>query len=276
MSSNWAERRRELRRGGSGGSRSPRRRGVEAQPTGGADSDDYDAAQGPMASAMGAVGGPMMGMQRMMRMQQQMMRQMAMNPMAQQAMMQQQLMMQQMMTAQMGTMQQLMLGQQQAFLNSMRMSNVGRGGAGVAALGTGDPEETQRQMGRQAYENAVAAMHRRELGDDEEDDEDVRSGPSSSVHHPNYRPVDGEIVPGLTDKRFEGRLKLWFEDKGYGFIECDEIRKKFRDVDVFLHQNQKRHFRRGAWISFAVFMNFRKTPQATELRKAKEPAASAG
>jgi len=226
---------------------------------------------GGMNMMMGPMG--FMGMQNMMRAM------MGGNPAAQQAMMrQQQLMMrqfQQNMVAQMGAMQQYMMGmgqQQQAFANAMRMSNTGEGGC--PGLGS-DPEETQRQMGRQAYANAVAAMNRREIPPNEEED-DGPSGPSPSVHHPNYRPAESEQVPGITDRRYEGKLKLWFEDKGYGFIECAVLRAKYPDVDVFLHQNQKRHFQKGDLITFGVFMNFRGKPQATELRRAKEVVEDPG
>merc|ERR1719491_2313784 len=133
-----------------------------------------------------------------------------------------------------------------------------------------EPEETQRRMGQQVMANTMAALSRRETQDDVDDvDEGVAPGPSANVHHPNYRPPDMEIVPGLTDKRYEGILKLWFEDKAFGFIECSEIRGKgkYPDGDVFLHQNQRRHFGRGDHISFNVFLNFKGRPQATELRR---------
>jgi len=300
----------EPRRGGSRSPR--RRGSSTRSPIGGADAEElFTTGSGSSGGLSGGMS-PMavMGMPQQMMMRQMAMMN-AGNPMAQQAMMRQQMMMrqfqqqmmmgqmgamQQMMNAmrssgtgnggtggiainmqtdpeetqrQMGAMQQMMMRQQEAMANAMRTSGAGNGGSGGITINVQtDPEETQRQMGRQAYANAVAAMNRRDQNDD---DDDVPSGPSSSVHHPNYRPPDAEPVPGLTDKRFEGRLKLWFEDKGYGFIECNGI-KQFPDVDVFLHQNQKRHFWRGAWISFGVFLNFRGKPQATELRLAKDPA----
>lgn len=267
----------ELRRG----SRSPRRR--RPAPVGaGEDEGGPEAGEGAGAGQPdpGGMGGPMMGQQMAMMGMQQMMRQMMMgagNPMAQEAMMrQQQLMMrqfQQQMLTQMGAMQQFMMGQQQAFANAMRMSGTGDGGCPAPMLG--DPEEAQRQMGRQAYASAVAAMNRREAPQIEAEEE-APSGPSSSVHHPNYRPPDAEPLLGVTDRRFEGKLKLWFEDKGYGFIECPGLKHKFPDVDVFLHQNQKRHFAKNEPITFSVFMNFRGKPQATELRRAKDSGEDAG
>lgn len=102
-----------------------------------------------------------------------------------------------------------------------------------------------------------------------DEDDDVPPGPSSNINHPNYRPPDVEPMPGVTDRRWEGRIKMWFEDKGYGFISNEELKKRFKDLDVFLHQNQKRHFRRGDLVSFSVYPNYRGQPQATELRRSK-------
>merc|ERR1712039_318574 len=141
----------------------------------------------------------------------------------------------------------------------------------------GDSEETQRMLGQQVLANTRAALSRtdarRAMQDGEEEDEEVRPGPSSNSAHPNYRPPDMKQVPGLTDKRFEGRLKLWFEDKGYGFIDCEDLRE-LTDIGVFLHENQRRQFRKGDYISFNVFLNYRGRPQGTELRRRRPPTAS--
>jgi len=170
-----------------------------------------------------------------------------------QAMMQQQFMMQQMMMAPMACMQQMMLSAQH-----------------------GDLEEASRQMGKQAYDNAVNASRRRAARVEDSEDEAAPLGPSSDVSHPNYRPSEMETIPGVTDRRFDGKLKLWFEEKGYGFIESEELRKIYPDVDVFLHQNQKRHFDKGDNITFSIFMNFRGRPQGTELRRFKARPRTAG
>jgi len=170
-----------------------------------------------------------------------------------QAMMQQQFMMQQMMMAPMACMQQMMLSGQQA-----------------------DLEEASRQMGKQAYDNAVNASRRRAAQVDDSEDEAAPLGQSSDVSHPNYRPAEMEAIPGVTDRRFEGKLKLWFEEKGYGFMESEDLRKIYPDVDVFLHQNQKRHFEKNDSITFNIFMNFRGRPQGTELRRSKARSRNAG
>jgi len=180
----------------------------------------------------------------------------------------------------MGMMQQFMMGSMMCQM--MAMMNGGCGGCGGTPEATPPPvqdsEETQRMLGRQVLANTRAALSRtdarRATQDDEEEDDDVRPGPSSNSAHPNYRPSEMKLVPGVTDRRFEGRLKLWFEDKGYGFIECEDLRKVYPEIDVFLHENQRRHFSRGDYISFSVFLNYRGKPQGTELRKRRDPNPS--
>merc|ERR1712039_346874 len=91
------------------------------------------------------------------------------------------------------------------------------------------------------------------------------NGPTSD--DPNFRPEKSEEVPGITDQRWEGSIKAWFDDKGYGFIESPDLKKKYPDADVFLHAGQRQEFKKGAWVTFGVFMNNRGKPQATELKK---------
>eukprot|EP00930_Biecheleria_cincta_P095811 TRINITY_DN8771_c0_g2_i1.p1 TRINITY_DN8771_c0_g2~~TRINITY_DN8771_c0_g2_i1.p1 ORF type:complete len:174 (-),score=35.64 TRINITY_DN8771_c0_g2_i1:784-1305(-) len=107
--------------------------------------------------------------------------------------------------------------------------------------------------------------------EEEEEEEEIPAGVSHNVNHPNYRPPDMDHVPGVTDKRFTGKIKFWFENKGFGFIESHEFKKVFGgDSDVFLHHFQKHTHQRGDLVSFSVFTNFRGKPQGTELRKIKE------
>merc|ERR1719401_2644880 len=123
--------------------------------------------------------------------QQQMMRQM-----------QQQMMMG---MGQMGAMQQMMMGGMQG-----SGCNAAMQGGTTSSSFSGDQRETERQMGRQAYANAMAALKRQDVPSDEEEG-DVPPGPSASAHHPNYRPLDSQPLPGVTDQRYEGQIKLWFE-----------------------------------------------------------------
>eukprot|EP00439_Symbiodinium_sp_Y106_P061099 s1651_g9.t1 len=82
---------------------------------------------------------------------------------------------------------------------------------------------------------------------------------------------DDDEDAGLWFIRFVGRIKFWFENKGFGFIESEEFSKVFGgDSDVFLHHFQKKHYQRGDLVEFSVFTNFRGKPQGTELRKVKE------
>ena len=46
---------------------------------------------------------------------------------------------------------------------------------------------------------------------DVNDADDLPPGPSSDMSHPSYRPPDMEQIPGITDRRFEGRITMWFE-----------------------------------------------------------------
>ncbi|CAE7271349.1 unnamed protein product, partial [Symbiodinium pilosum] len=117
--------------------------------------------------------------------------------------------------------------------------------------------------------NALVAQQEEPLEEEEEEDP-YPPGPSPNINHPHYRPPDMEVVPGLTDRRFVGVMYLWFEDKGFGFIECPDITKKFGQ-DAFLHRTQRKNFKRGQYVSFSVYLNYRGKPQATELRKAEKP-----
>merc|ERR1712190_628669 len=104
---------------------------------------------------------------------------------------------------------------------------------------------------------------------------DAQTGTSSSstsrsdVNSPAYRPPNTEPIFGVTDRRWEGYIRLFIEDSihGYGFIKCKELQEKFPDKDVFLHRNQRNGFNQGDTVTFAVFMNYRGMPQATDLRR---------
>mmetsp|Transcript_19310 Transcript_19310/g.34962 ORF Transcript_19310/g.34962 Transcript_19310/m.34962 type:complete len:191 (-) Transcript_19310:67-639(-) len=104
------------------------------------------------------------------------------------------------------------------------------------------------------------------------------SASTSDILNPAYRPPSAETIPGVTDRRWDGKITRWFDDQGYGFIECEELTSKFKQdgskqaeakqgQDVFLHNNQRAGFVRGDLINFSVFLNFRGKPQATDLRR---------
>lgn len=118
-------------------------------------------------------------------------------------------------------------------------------------------------MGQMMASGDANSSSPKQQKDDEEDTSTY--GSSFNVNHPNYRPPDMEQKPGITDKRFVGRIKFWFETKGFGFIESEEFSKVFGgDSDVFLHHFQKRHFQRGDLVEFSVFTNFRGKPQGRD------------
>jgi len=86
----------------------------------------------------------------------------------------------------------------------------------------------------------------------------------------------GQHVPGLTDRRYEGFIATWRTDKGFGFIRCQELRQKFPDKDVFLHNKQVGSFKEGDAVTFAIVMNRDGRPQATDLQPAGGAAAGGG
>lgn len=160
--------------------------------------------------------------------------------------------------------------------------SMGSGPCGGPDKGKGEGGDVQDQvmlqMQMQMQMMMMGAMMGSMLGEGDEkkakkrkkdkknEDDDLPPGPSSDMSHPSYRPPDMEHMPGITDRRFEGRITSWFEDKGYGFIGNEELKQRFNGMDVFLQTNQKRHFEQGDFVAFSVFKNKRGQPQATELR----------
>lgn len=169
-------------------------------------------------------------------------------------------MMPQMMMNPMGQMQQM----NQMMMMQAMMGQMTQGGSACSGL-----------MMPQPTNAALAQVAAQKVEEEEDRDDDVPPGPSTTLNHPNYRPPDMEQVAGVTDKRFEGRIKMWFEDKSYGFIATDGLKEvpRFHGMDVFLHLSQKRHFKRGDSVTFNVFVNYRGQPQATELRRAEDSLA---
>merc|ERR1712217_403096 len=97
--------------------------------------------------------------------------------------------------------------QQAAYANMMTTAMM-MNAAGSGAVGSG--------MNIAGSIGAISTSDDRNNEDDDESEE-PRGAPSSHMDHPNYRPANMEHVRGVTDKRFEGTLKVWFEDKGFGF-----------------------------------------------------------
>eukprot|EP00927_Polykrikos_kofoidii_P073470 TRINITY_DN694_c4_g1_i1.p1 TRINITY_DN694_c4_g1~~TRINITY_DN694_c4_g1_i1.p1 ORF type:complete len:345 (-),score=47.48 TRINITY_DN694_c4_g1_i1:302-1243(-) len=78
-------------------------------------------------------------------------------------------------------------------------------------------------------------------------------------------PSFGEM-PGVTDRRFEGYIKNFNVNSGYGFILCDELQAVWGEpIEVFLHGAQIGKHKPGQEVSFEVFLNKEWKPQARSL-----------
>mmetsp|Transcript_96977 Transcript_96977/g.217305 ORF Transcript_96977/g.217305 Transcript_96977/m.217305 type:complete len:266 (-) Transcript_96977:39-836(-) len=77
-------------------------------------------------------------------------------------------------------------------------------------------------------------------------------------------PVSCTEMPGITDRRFMGRIVSYKEDEGYGFISCPDLYPRFQR-DVFLHKYQIGKFGVDSFVSFGVFLNKNGHPQAKDL-----------
>lgn len=68
----------------------------------------------------------------------------------------------------------------------------------------------------------------------------------------------------MTERRSHGRVKSINSEKGYGFIECQELHEVFGN-DVFLHMKQAGDLSQGTMVSFAVMLNKENRPQAYDV-----------
>merc|ERR1712039_190874 len=83
----------------------------------------------------------------------------------------------------------------------------------------------------------------------------------ASGESPGRSPETSVEMPGVTDRSFTGTVKSFNENKGFGFIACDEIMEQFGG-DVFLHHQQFRGLEVGQEVTFEVFLNKDQKPQA--------------
>merc|ERR1719359_2614592 len=81
--------------------------------------------------------------------------------------------------------------------------------------------------------------------------------------------MPGMMGPGAATGRFQGRIKSFNVQKGFGFIECAEAHQVY-GRDVFLHKAQIGDFEIGRLVSFAVEMNKNNMPQARDLTEASD------
>lgn len=102
------------------------------------------------------------------------------------------------------------------------------------------------------------------------DQSEQNSGHGKGAAHPKGpflpdAPPTSTEMPGVTDKRWEGTVKMFKESQGFGFIECHELHGMFA-ADVFAHQKQIGQLPVGSEVSFAVFLNKDMKPQAKDVR----------
>lgn len=69
----------------------------------------------------------------------------------------------------------------------------------------------------------------------------------------------------LSERRSEGTIKSFSWSKGWGFIECQELKDVFEN-DVFVHGRQIAGFSPGEAVSFAVMLSKENKPQAYDLQ----------
>lgn len=83
-----------------------------------------------------------------------------------------------------------------------------------------------------------------------------------------------EAASGGT-KRYQGRIKSFNAEKGYGFVESVEAYATY-NRDVFLHKAHVGDFEVGAYVTFAVESNKQGMPQARDLTAMAAGAVPAG
>lgn len=71
-------------------------------------------------------------------------------------------------------------------------------------------------------------------------------------------------MTGGATGRYQGRIKSFNVQKGFGFIDCPEAHQVY-GRDVFLHKAQIATFQIGSQVSFAVEINKTSMPQARDL-----------
>merc|ERR1719424_2188743 len=84
---------------------------------------------------------------------------------------------------------------------------------------------------------------------------------------PGYGGMPMMPGPAAANGRFQGRIKSFNVQKGFGFIDCQAAHQVY-GRDVFLHKAQIANFQIGSQLSFAVEMNKNNMPQARDLVEA--------
>lgn len=88
--------------------------------------------------------------------------------------------------------------------------------------------------------------------------------------------VVGKGAPPSSGIRETGKIKSFFEDKGFGFIECPRVQQQF-GRDLFVHKAQLNGFKVGDEVTMSVTLNQAGQPQAKDLESATgQPAGGKG
>ncbi|CAK9083015.1 unnamed protein product [Durusdinium trenchii] len=94
---------------------------------------------------------------------------------------------------------------------------------------------------------------------------------------PPYIPVQVQHKGAATGNvtRELGRIKSFYDDKGYGFIECPRVTQQF-GRDLFVHKAQLNGFKVGDEVTLTVTVNEAGMPQAQDLQSATGSPAPKG
>merc|ERR1719210_953497 len=105
-------------------------------------------------------------------------------------------------------------------------------------------------------------------------------GPSASAWGSGEQPSGSMASPsgeGVVHKRkwapdekavlgqFPGTIKSFSAKTGFGFIECEELKKQGYTNDVFLHHSQVGEFAVGSQVLFTAFLSSKGLPQSKDL-----------
>lgn len=83
-------------------------------------------------------------------------------------------------------------------------------------------------------------------------------------HNVSSSPVTSVVVPGVTDRRFEGKITYFSPGKDFGFIACSELYARYRR-DVWVPYESITKFRVGDGVSFGILFKREGYPQATDV-----------
>lgn len=80
------------------------------------------------------------------------------------------------------------------------------------------------------------------------------------------RPLTPTKKPFFRLPRFFGQIRNFNQEKGFGFIESEQVVPQFGGSDVFLHYTEALNFRVGDYVTFEVQIGEGGKPQAKALQ----------